>query len=87
MYNGCVFNCSLMAGILEPLGLQRRYVPHLKGLISAKEDLEAQWRDSTFTFCHAQLKKAILLHKRAIGPLLLLFCVGHISSAFRASLQ
>ena len=60
---------------LEPLGVQRRYVPHFKGLISAKVDLEAQGRDSTFTFCHAQLKKAILLHKRAIGPLLLLLCV------------
>ena len=50
---------------LKPLGVQRRYVPHFKGLISAKVDLEAQGRDSTFTFCHAQLKKAILLHKRA----------------------
>ena len=50
--------------VLEPLGVQRRYVPHFKGLISAKVDLEAQVRESTFTFCHAQLKKAILLHKR-----------------------
>ena len=45
---------------LEPLGVQRRYVPHLKGLISGKVDLEAQGRDSTFTFCHALWKKAIL---------------------------
>ena len=50
---------------LEPLGVQRHYVPHFKGLISAKVDLEAQGRNSTFTFCHAQLKKAILLHKGA----------------------
>ena len=49
---------------LEPLGVQRHYVPHFKGLISAKVDLEAQGRDSTFTFCHAHLKKAILHHKR-----------------------
>ena len=46
---------------LERLGDQRRYVPHLKGLISAKVELEDQGRDSTFTFCHALLKKAILL--------------------------
>ena len=38
-------------------------------------DVEAEGHNSTFTFCHAQLKKAILLPKRAIGPLLLLFCV------------
>ena len=49
------------------MGVQRRYVPHLKGLISAKVDLEAQGRASIFTFCHAHLKKAILHHKRAKG--------------------
>ena len=37
---------------LEPLGVQRRYVPHFKGLISAKVELEAQGRDSAFTFFH-----------------------------------
>ena len=49
---------------LEPLGVQRRYVPHFKGLIYAKVDLEAQGRDSTFTICHALVKKAILHLKR-----------------------
>ena len=34
---------------LEPLGVQRRHVPHFKGLIYAKVDLEAQGRGSTFT--------------------------------------
>ena len=53
--------------LLEPLGVQRRYVPHFKGLISGNLDFEAQGRDSTFTFLHALLKKAILLHKRAKG--------------------
>ena len=52
---------------LEPLGVQRRYVPHFKGLIYAKVDLEAQGRGSTFTFCHAQLKTAILLLEMAKG--------------------
>ena len=42
---------------LEPLGVQSCYVLHLKGLISAKVDLEAQGRDSIFTFCQAYLKK------------------------------
>ena len=39
------------------MGVQRSHVPHFKGLIYAKVDLEAQGRDSTFTFCYAQLKK------------------------------
>ena len=45
---------------LEPLGVQRRYIPHLKGLISGKVDLEAQGYDSTFTLCHTLVKKVIL---------------------------
>ena len=61
---------------LEPLGVQRRNVPHFKGLINAKVDLEAQGRDSTFTFCHAQLKKAILHHTRASGRFVLSKTVG-----------
>ena len=32
--------------------VQRCNVPHFKGLIYAKVDLEAQGSDSTFTFCH-----------------------------------
>ena len=53
------------------MGVQRRHVPHFKGLIYAKVDLEAQGRDSTFTFCHALLKTAILHHKMAHGPFVL----------------
>ena len=45
-------------------------------MISAKVDLEAQGRDSTFTFCHALLKKAILHHKMALGPFVLHRTVG-----------
>ena len=41
-------------------------MPHFKGIISGNLDIEAQGRDSTFTFCHAQMKKVILLHKMAI---------------------
>ena len=52
---------------MEPVGVQRRYVPHFKGLICANLDFEAQGRDSTFTFLHALLEKAILFHKKAKG--------------------
>ena len=43
------------------VGVQRRNVPHFKGLINAKVDLEPQGHDTTFTLCHAQLHKPILL--------------------------
>ena len=56
---------------LKPLRVQRRYVPHLKGLIDAKVDLKAQGRDSTFTFRHALLEKAILHYKIEFGQRLL----------------
>ena len=45
---------TLTACILEPLGVQRLYVPHLKGLISGKVELKGQGRGSTITLCHAQ---------------------------------
>ena len=54
------------------MGVQRRYVPHLKGLIYGKVEPEAQGRDSTFTFRHAQWKKAILHLKRPKVPRLFL---------------
>ena len=51
--------------IIESVGVQRSNVPHFKGLIMLCLDFETQGRDSTFTFCHAHLKKAILLFKMA----------------------
>ena len=56
---------------LEPLRVKRHYVSHFKGLISAKVELEAQGRDSTFTICHTLLKKAILHYKRALASFVL----------------
>ena len=50
------------------MGVQRHNIPHFKGLIVLDLDFEAQGRGSTFTFCHAHLKKAILLHKMARVP-------------------
>ena len=47
------------------MGAQRHNVPHFKGLIMLYLDFEAQGRGSTFTFCHAHLKKAILHLKMA----------------------
>ena len=52
---------------LEPLGFQRHYVPHFKGLISGNLEPRAQGRDGTFTFCHALVEKAILHLKEAKG--------------------
>ena len=56
---------------MEALRVQRRYVPHFKGLINGKVELEVQERDSTFAFCHAFLKKAILYYKIEFGQILL----------------
>ena len=51
---------------MEPLGVKRRYVPHLKGPISGKGEPKDQGRGSTITLCHAHLKRAILHQKTAI---------------------
>ena len=50
---------------MEPLGVQRHNVPHFKGLIMLYMDFQAEGCGSAFTFSHAHLKKAILLHKMA----------------------
>ena len=55
---------------LEPLGVNRRYIYYFKGLISVKVDLEPQGHDTTFTLCHAQLHKPILLLEMAKGAVL-----------------
>ena len=49
---------TLQLVFLEPLGVQRRYVPQLKGLIRGNLELTAPGRDSTFTLRHALKKKA-----------------------------
>ena len=61
--------------IFEPVGVQRNNVPHFKGRIMPYLDFEAQGRGNTFTFCHAHLKKVILLHKMARVPFDLLIAV------------
>ena len=59
--------------ILKPIGVHRHNVPHFKGLILLNLDFEAQGRGSTFTPCHAHLKKAISLGKLQKGQF---FCKG-----------
>ena len=49
--------------------VQRRNVPHFKGLIMLNLDLEAKGRGSTFTLCHDHLKKAISLGKLGFSDL------------------
>ena len=56
---------------MEPPGVQRHNVPHFKGLIMLYLDIEAQGRGSTFTLCHALLKKAILEGKTCNGRFIL----------------
>ena len=56
---------------MESLEVQERSVPRVKGLISGKLELTAQGSDSTFTFRHAHLKKAILHYKIEFGQRLL----------------
>ena len=46
---GFLIFSTLTAHILEPLGVQRRYVPHFKVLISGNLDFESLGRDSTLT--------------------------------------
>ena len=64
------------------MGVQRRYVPNFNGLIYGKVEPDAQGRDSTFTFRHAQLKKAILLLKTPTVPRLFLGTVDHFITNF-----
>ena len=47
--------------IFEPVGVQRHNVPHFKGLIVLYSIQGVQVHDGTFSFCHAQKKKATLL--------------------------
>ena len=56
------------------MGVQRHTVPHFKGQINAKVELEAQGRDTTFIMGHALLKKATLHLKTAIFFCLTVIC-------------
>ena len=68
----------------------QKNVPHFKGLINTKVDLEAQGRDTTFTLCHAQLKTPSLLLKMAKGAAIFLsHCktVIYLQTTFSATLS
>ena len=56
----CLFFKELVLLFLNIIQIDK----NLKGLIYVNMEPTAQGRDSTFTFHHAQLKKAILLLKR-----------------------
>ena len=57
---------------LEPLEVREPNLPHFKVLINSDLNPRVQGRDSTFTFCHTLLKKAILEGKRAMRPIMIL---------------
>ena len=58
------------------MGVQRHTVPNFKGLIELYLDFQAQGRDSTFTICHALVKRAILHYKKAYGRFVFSTTVG-----------
>ena len=49
------------------MGFNRNNAPDFKGLFKLHLDFKSQGRDTTFTFGHALLKKAILKGKVAKG--------------------
>ena len=69
------------------MGVQRRYVPHLKGLIYGKVEPKDQGRGSTITLCHAHLKKAILRLKTAIIRIFFRLTVGSFDIEYKKCLS
>ena len=62
------FSFALLLVTFEPLDIQQSYIPLLKALMCGINAVGAQGSGCMFTFCHAPLKIALLLHKMANGP-------------------
>ena len=62
------FSFVLLLVTFEPLEIEQSYVPLLKALMCGINAIGAQGCSCMSTFCHAPLKIALLLHKRANGP-------------------
>ena len=58
----------------EPVGVERRYVPHLKALICGYLEPEVQGRGSTFTVCYVLLNIGVF-HETRVR-------YGHLSCLF-----
>ena len=59
------FSFALLLVTFEPLEVEQRYIPFLKALMCGINAVWAQGCGCMFTFCHAPLKIAVLLHKTA----------------------
>ena len=62
------FSFALLLVTFEPLDIQQSYIPLLKALKCGINAVGAQGPGCSFSFCHAHLKIALLLHKMANGP-------------------
>ena len=62
------FSFALLLVTFELLEVEQSYIPLLKALMCGINAVGAQGCGCMFTFCHAPLKIALLLHKMANGP-------------------
>ena len=62
------FSFALFLVTFELLEVEQRFIPLLKALMCGINVVGAQGSGCMFTFCHAPLKTAVLLHKMAKVP-------------------
>ena len=62
------FSFALLLVTFKPLDIQQSYIPLLKALMCGNNAVGAQGSGCIFTFCHAPLRIALLLHKIAKVP-------------------
>ena len=69
------FSFALLLVTFEPLEVEQSYIPLLKALMCGINAVGAQGCGCMFTFCHAPLKIAVLLHKMPKVPFVLVLAV------------
>ena len=69
------FSFALLLATFEPLEEEQSYIPLLKALMCGINAVGAQGCGCMFTFCHAPLKIAVLLHKMPKVPFVLVLAV------------
>ena len=70
------FSFALLLVTFEPFEVEQSYIPHLKALMCGINAVGAQGCGCMFTFCHAPLKIAVLLHKMPKVPFVLVLAVS-----------
>ena len=70
-----VFSFALLLVTFEVLEVEQSYIPLLKALMCGINAKGAQRCGCMFTFCHAPLKIAVLLHKMPKVPFVLVLAV------------